>query len=163
MTEITQGHVSKAKVKPSGASLLISPIRGAFWRHPVLTAMAAHHRSSSTSDLTCCQSRSPMPASAVQTSSTRPPSWECLVWRWASRGRGGGVTRRAQKLPAVLGCGQGMPHQRPFVTAYSRAAWDLKSQFYRSGPNHFHHSFRCRLDWYKEKDGSEKKLLWQAN
>lgn len=35
-TKITQGHISKAKVKPSRASLSTSPIRDAFWRHPAL-------------------------------------------------------------------------------------------------------------------------------
>lgn len=62
-------YISKAKFKPKKASFLIFPIWDAFWRH----AAFALCWSSSTSDLHFCQSRSLLPASTVQASSSAFP------------------------------------------------------------------------------------------
>lgn len=107
-----------------------------------------HCRSSSTSDLTCACQRSPDLKRWLFL-----PRMPGLVLRKLGRG----WWWQPQKLPPILGCGRRAPRQKPCVMAYSRAAWDPESQIYWAGPNHFHHSLRCRLDWHKERGASKKK------
>lgn len=135
VAEITQGHISKAKFKSSRSPLLelLSPISDVFG--------GAQHLCQNSSTLTSaaigvCEhsqtSRPIFPRVSGQVLSEPGRRWWCHL-----------------QSPGAVGSSG--------ITAHSQAAGDHKSQLYWMGPDHFHHSLRWRIAWYKERGGREKK------